>query len=105
MLIIFVILFAGQTVATVFDFHAPHQINSSHNSNIEHTNHQEQSVSVSDSTSMDCHHCCHCHAPSSVAVLSTTDESLLASYTEKQSICNFSADSTSISPEHRPPIV
>jgi len=100
----FVMLFASQTIAAVYDAHAPHQSSSSHNSNIEHTNHQEVTVSLDDSAPTDCHHCCHCHAPSSVAVLSTESESSLTFYTEKLLVSNFSADSTSISPEHRPPI-
>jgi hypothetical protein len=100
----FVILFASQTIAAVYDAHAPHQVSSSHNSNIEHTSHQEVAASLDDSSSPDCHHCCHCHTPSSVAVLLTDSESLFAFDIEKLLVGNLSADSTSISPEHRPPI-
>jgi len=97
-------LFASQTIAAVYDAHAPHQPSNSHNSNIEHTNHQEVAVSLDDSASSDCHHCCHCHTPTSVAVLSTDSESSLTFDTVKLLISNSFADSTSVSPEHRPPI-
>ncbi|MGB0899894.1 MAG: hypothetical protein ACPGSN_11600, partial [Psychrobium sp.] len=69
LLFTFVALFACQTIAVVFDTHAPHQMTVNHNSNIQHDSHQESAASLDDSTSLDCHHCCHCHTPSSIAVL------------------------------------
>ena len=104
LLFTFVALFACQTIAVVFDIHAPHQMNVSHNSNIQHDSHQESATALEDSTTLDCHHCCHCHTPTSIAVLDTDDNSVLVLKGEKQIISNFSADSATISPEHRPPI-
>ncbi|MGB0899029.1 MAG: hypothetical protein ACPGSN_07235 [Psychrobium sp.] len=103
-LFIFVVLFASQTVAAVFDSHAPHQSNATHNANVEHDNHQEVIASLDDTTAMDCHHCCHCHTPSSTAVLITEYVSIIALESEKLHISSVFANSTSVAPEHRPPI-
>lgn len=115
LLFIFVILFAGQTIASVYDEHAPHQSNASHNSNIEHNSntasnkHQESVISLLDITSNDaslndCHHCCHCHTPTSATLFSIVSDLNFPFYHLKSIINNVSAESALISPEHRPPI-
>lgn len=103
LLFIFVILFASQTIAAVFDSHTPHQTSSTHNTNIAHNNHLE--VSASDGTmNLDCHHCCHCHTPSSTAAQVTEHVSMVLFSSEKLCINSSFAESASVSPEHRPPI-
>ena len=112
-LLVIVLLFAGQTVAAAFDAHKAHQQNMTHHTLDEnHQTHPEPTFSLvsinegsSDSYQADCHHCCHCHSPSSVYIL-TNLPSLLANY---QSLALLSVTSLLpsqlIAPEHRPPIL
>lgn len=114
----FALLFASQTVAAAFDSHSTHQENDTNQSlshrtlDESHNSHQEGTLTSAhfevsndaEENQFDCHHCCHCHAPSGVYIACNVESSLLHKGND-----NILADKTAllslwISPEHRPPI-
>ena len=109
-LFVLVLLFASQTIAAAFDAHKIHQSTNSHLSfDQTHQAHQEQTMSVSDlmndaQVQPDCHHCCHCHAPSSVYILTTFNATLLNIESSTIESVNTALRTVLITPEHRPPI-
>jgi hypothetical protein len=114
----FALLFASQTIAAAFDSHSTHQEsdtkqNLSHRTIDEsHKSHQEGAFAVTDHDAdnteqdqFDCHHCCHCHAPSGVYIACNDESSLLYKGNNNVLFGNIALLSLWISPEHRPPIV
>ncbi len=121
LIIMFAVLFVSQTIAATFDSHSAHQAtdvsqNLSHRSLDEsHKSHPEGALTAvnqqvkSDSNStdqnqFDCHHCCHCHAPSGVYIASNVESSLLHKGNDDILAGKTALLSLWISPEHRPPI-
>ncbi|NRA84467.1 MAG: hypothetical protein HRU22_12075 [Gammaproteobacteria bacterium] len=110
-LFVLVLLFASQTIAAAFDGHKIHQSTNQHRSlDQEHQAHPEPIISLSDiindvQSPPDCHHCCHCHAPSSVYILTTLSSSLLNIGSSTLPSHVPSQRSILLTPEHRPPII
>jgi hypothetical protein len=114
----FALLFASQTIAAAFDFHSAHQENDSQQSlshrtiDESHKSHQEGTLAVTgtdvdsaEQSQFDCHHCCHCHAPSGVYITCNDESSLLYKGNDNVFFGKTALFSLWISPEHRPPIV
>jgi hypothetical protein len=111
-------MFASQTIATAFDSHSTHQEDNvkqslSHRTIDEsHKSHQEGALTVSNNDAdnteknqFDCHHCCHCHAPSGVYIACNDKSNLLHKGNDNVLLGKVTLISLWISPEHRPPIV
>ena len=119
LIIMFAVMFASQTIAAAFDSHGAHQEvdatqNLSHrNLDESHKLHQEGTLIIANSdvdespeqNQFDCHHCCHCHAPSGVYIASNDDSTLLRKDNSSVLTTKTALLSLWISPEHRPPIV
>lgn len=122
LVIMFAVLFASQTVAAAFDFHNAHQerdtnqILTHRTIDESHKLHQEGTLTAAnielagdaeniDQNPLDCHHCCHCHAPSGVYIACNIPSSLLYKYSDNILAGKVALLSLWISPEHRPPIV
>lgn len=102
-----VLLFAGQTVAATFDAHTAHQQTTEHSAfDKSHQSHQEQKISLDnpvENYQFDCHHCCHCHAPASVYILSSLNNHDFSANSLKPSVVMQTMMSLLLTPEHRPP--
>tara|TARA_R110000787_G_scaffold266443_1_gene372534 strand:+ start:323 stop:667 length:345 start_codon:yes stop_codon:yes gene_type:complete len=113
----FALLFASQTITAAFDSHSAHQEvdarqNLSHrNLDDSHKTHQEGALVAtyetesSTQTQFDCHHCCHCHAPSGVYISANEKSNLVYKGNENVLAVKVELLSLWIAPEHRPPIV
>jgi hypothetical protein len=114
LIIIFALLFAGQTIAAAFDSHRSHQEidgsqNISHRSlDSSHQSHQEGALAATDNAEQDpfdCHHCCHCHAPTGVYIASDAAPSVIHKTNDNILTRKIALLLFWITPEHRPPIV
>jgi hypothetical protein len=118
LIIIFALLFAGQTIAAAFDSHRSHQeIDGSqyisHRSlDSSHQSHQEGALTATNNAAdnaeqdpFDCHHCCHCHAPTGVYIASDAASSVIHKTNDNILTRKIALLSFWITPEHRPPIV
>ena len=118
LIIMFALLFAGQTIASAFDLHSSHQ-NTDSTQNLSHRNldeshksHQEGTLASSlnnadagEQDPFDCHHCCHCHAPSVVYIICNISTSFTHKSNDNILTRKVALVSLWITPEHRPPIV
>lgn len=118
LIIMFALLFASQTIATAFDSHSSHQeIDSSQNVSHRsldpsHQSHQEGALIATNNAAdnsakdpFDCHHCCHCHAPTGVYIASYEASSVIHKSNDNILSRKTALLSLWITPEHRPPIV
>ena len=114
----FALLFAGQTIAAAFDSHRSHQEtdgsqNISHRSlDSSHQSHQKGALTATNNVTdnveqdpFDCHHCCHCHAPTAVYIASDEASSVIHKSNDDILTRKIALLSLWITPEHRPPIV
>lgn len=113
-------MFASQTIAAAFDFHRTHQESDTNQSlshrtlDESHKSHQEDTLiaahtelasdAENEENQFDCHHCCHCHAPSGVYIACNLKSSLLHKGNDSILAGKAALLSLWISPEHRPPI-
>lgn len=121
LVILFAVLFASQTIAAAFDFHSAHQERDTNQTlthrtiDESHKSHQEGALTAAhielasdaentDQNPLDCHHCCHCHAPPGVYIACNIASSLLYKDNDNISAGKAALLSLWISPEHRPPI-
>jgi hypothetical protein len=107
----FALLFAGQTIASAFDLHSSHQ-NTDSTQNLSHRNldeshksHQEGTLASTLNNPFDCHHCCHCHAPTVVYITCNISTSFTHKSNDNILTRKVALVSLWITPEHRPPIV
>ena len=114
----FALLFAGQTIAAAFDSHSSHQEtdgsqNISHLSlDPSHQSHQEGALTATNNVNdnveqnpFDCHHCCHCHAPTGIYIASYEATSVIHKTNDDILTRKSALLSLWITPEQRPPIV
>lgn len=118
LILMFALLFVGQTISAAFDSHSGHQeINaaqslSHRNLDKSHNAHQDGALAVasnvadnSEQDKFDCHHCCHCHAPSVAYITGNAKPSLLLKSNDNILASKSALLSLWITPEQRPPIV
>jgi hypothetical protein len=119
LIIMFALFFAGQTITAAFDSHLSHQEtdgsqNISHRSlDSSHQSHQEGALIATNNNAadndeqdpFDCHHCCHCHAPTGVYIANDAASSLIHKSNDNILTRKTALLSLWITPEHRPPIV
>lgn len=114
------LLFVSQTMAAAFDVHSIHQetnatqmlshrnLDTSHKSHAEGTlktlSDQASFTANNEQSQFDCHHCCHCHAPSVVFILCTEESSPLYQNNKNIILGKVALFSFLLAPEHRPPI-
>ncbi len=121
LVIMFAVLFASQTIAAAFDFHSAHQERDSNQTlthrtiDESHKSHQEGALTVAqielvsdaentEQNPLDCHHCCHCHAPSVVYIACNSASNLLSKGHDSLPARKTALLSLWLAPEHRPPI-
>ena len=120
LIIMWALLFVSQTMATAFDTHSIHQESNtkqqlSHRSlDVSHKLHPEGSlITSSDEASavshdgqdkFDCHHCCHCHAPSGVYILCTEESSALYKSNNSVMAGKTALFSFLLASDHRPAV-
>lgn len=118
LMLMFALLFASQTIAAAFDSHSSHQkVNAaqslSHlNLDESHKSHQEGALVAAENNvdgeqqeKFDCHHCCHCHAPTGVYIGSSILANLIHKSTNDVLTAKTALLSLWLTPAHRPPIV
>lgn len=110
------ILFASQTIAAAFDTHNEHQgieFSTTHKSlDDSHQSHEELAFALDSLANgdgkqegFDCHHCCHCHTPSSLCIVDLTANQILPKLHFSFINHQITHISLRVSPKHRPPIV
>ena len=111
LIISLMLMFALQTITSVYDSHESHQSGDTHLAfDADHPDHHatdaEQHLNSAGDAEVDydCHHCCHCHGSSSVYASQDTSPAFKNLKSSQSLNLSPRFSNLSISPDLRPPI-